>query len=811
MPRIVAEQTSFTSGEVSFRVKGRSDTEKYKTGLKTAENFRILSQGPIERRNGTIVVQPVKVAFGDKRLLKFVISVTQSFLLEFGNLYIRFFTLEGAVPDPENPSQPFELETVYSAAQVEDLQFSQSEFSLILTHADVVQQELIFNGSSASDWIIQEFIASPPPTFESGYFPDATLTAAAETGLGIAFTASNPVFSTADIGRSIEAVAPEIGVASIKSFTSTTVVQADIIVDFEVGFSLDAGEWLLDLSPLIDITFNSVTRVGGIVTIATDPNTNNVFQSEFVGDYILANGGVMQILTVTANGNGCEAEILKSMSSDDTTGNWTLEEPTWSEERGFPSTVTQAQQRLLFAASKSQSQTIWTSESGIIDGFGIGPEDSDSIEIDVVSNEIATIQWMATARDIIIGTTGGESTINVSSTTLTPDNVEITNRTSLKSDNQSVVPIGSEVLFIQKGDRKIINYFFDFNTDTFKGEDLTFISEQITKSGITEIVYGQEPNKQIFAVTNDGVLISGTYDRQQNVIGFTRYITDGKFLSVQTIPKDDKDQVWVIVQRNLQGVEQSFIEFFDDSSGEDSTDVFTDSSLVISNPLEITQVTNESNAEFKIGDTSSLQVGDIVKFKQFTQWEGIDNIKFTIDNIVSVDRFTCGYDSSSQPPYSGGANVFKTFNTVTGLTHLNDELVKIKTDNAAHADAVVELGEINLDDNFAEVVVGLPVPYLLETLPKEFDFGAGPMQGQPKRNVRPILRVDRSAPPNVNGEVKPHIQNQFNMDQSIPLVSGDLQYSSSAWGFDAEISISGDDVFPLRLLAIYGTIEGNVK
>ncbi len=394
---------------------------------------------------------------------------------------------------------------------------------------------------------------------------------------------------------------------------------------------------------------------------------------------------------------------------------------------------------------------------------------------------------------------------------MTPSSVEITNRTSFGSDTQTPASIGSEVLYIQKGDRKIISYLFDFGTDTFKGEDLTFIAESITESGITQIVYGQEPNKQIYAIRDDGVMITGTYDREQGVIGFTRYVTDGQFLSVMTIPKDEKDQVWVVVSRNVQNVDRVFIELFDDSSGQSSTDVFTDSSVIVSNPLDVSLATNASNAAFRTSEGNGFIIGDKVKFKQFTQWEGIDNIVFTVDEIISDVTFRCGYDATQQPPYEGGAIIFKTFTEVTGLDHLEQKTVKVKTDNAAHPDRVVSDGTIQLDLETAEVVVGLSAPYELVTLSKEFDFGAGPMQGQRKRLVSPILRVEGSAPPNVNGEIKPHIRDQFNMDQAIPLVSGDLEYSSGAWDNSAQIRITGDDVFPLRLLAIYGTVEGNVK
>ena len=239
------------------------------------------------------------------------------------------------------------------------------------------------------------------------------------------------------------------------------------------------------------ISFNNVVRSGGIVTVTVEvPDPDRTFHAQDIGKYILVNGGVLQILSITSAdtfgpGSEIECEILKSMANSNETENWTLEVPVWNDERGFPGTVTQAQQRVLFASSKVQSQTIWASESGILNGFGLGAEDADAIEIDVLSNEISTIQWISTARDIIIGTTSGESTINVSTTTLTPSSIEITNRTSFGSDSQTPASIGSEVLYIQKGDRKIISYLFDFGTDTFKGEDLTFIAENITETGIT--------------------------------------------------------------------------------------------------------------------------------------------------------------------------------------------------------------------------------------------------------------------------------------------------------------------------------------
>lgn len=805
-------QTQFTTGQISFRIRGRTDIDKYSGALEEIINYRVLPQGPLELRNGTIVINRVKDSTNPPRLLRFIVSTTQSFILEFGDKYLRFYISNGLVADSSNPTQPFELVTPYTLEQIFELQFSQSEFDLIMTHKDVPQQQLTFLGAGVDDWEITEFIASPPPTFESGFFPDGTLTATAETGLGITFTSTVGNFSGADVGRAIEGV-DFPGIASIKTFTNVNNVVADILIDFDVGFSLDEGEWLLDLSPLIDLTFNDISRVGGIVTVGTSPNTNNVFKDSFIGDYILVNDGVLQIITIDPTGSSCECEILKSMSSTDDSGNWTLEKPTWDEIRGFPSTVTQAQQRLLFAASKAQPQTIWPSEVGIINGFGIGSEPNDSFEIDVQSNEIATINWMNTARDIIIGTTGGESTINISSTTLS-NPPEITQRSAYRSDKQSSVVIGNEVLFIQIGGRKILTYFFDFSTDTFKADELTFFSEDITKSGIVQIAYAQEPNKQILAVTKDGTLLSGTFDRLQNVTAFTEYVTDGKFLSVQTIPEGQNDQVWVVVEREVNGVKNSYVEIFDESDGTSSTDVFTDSSVIVSNPISITSATNDDNCRFSTSGIAphGFITGDKIIFKKFSQWKNIDQIAFTVVKLSDF-TFECGYDSSQQPPYDVGGVVFKTITKITGLTHLEGKEVVIKVDNGGHKKEIVQLGEVDLnpDADYAEAVVGLEYIGTMTTLPPEFDGGIGTMQAEKKSLNNLTLRVDNSFNPIVNGISKPSQSEPLKLDQAKPLFTGDLSYNVGSWGLNGVSNIQSVSPFPLRILALYGSYNANYK
>jgi hypothetical protein len=87
--KIPATQFSYNSGELSPRMYGRSDIDKYKNGLETATNVICQPHGPVVKRNGSKFIHEVKDSTKDTRLVRFQKSVNDNFILEFGDLYIR--------------------------------------------------------------------------------------------------------------------------------------------------------------------------------------------------------------------------------------------------------------------------------------------------------------------------------------------------------------------------------------------------------------------------------------------------------------------------------------------------------------------------------------------------------------------------------------------------------------------------------------------------------------------------------------------------------------------------------------------------
>ena len=99
MPRTTLALTSFISGELSAKMDGRTDFDKYSSGAKKMENFLVHPQGASTRRVGRQYIAEVNTSANKTRLIPFEFSTTQTYMLEFGNQYIRFFKDKGQITE----------------------------------------------------------------------------------------------------------------------------------------------------------------------------------------------------------------------------------------------------------------------------------------------------------------------------------------------------------------------------------------------------------------------------------------------------------------------------------------------------------------------------------------------------------------------------------------------------------------------------------------------------------------------------------------------------------------------------------------
>ena len=233
MARVAVQLTNFTGGELSPRLDGRNDIAKYNSGCKTLENMIVYPHGSATRRSGTQFVSEVKDSTKKTRLISFEFSTIQTYVLEFGNQYIRFYKDNGQIL---SGGSAYEIASPYLEAELFDIKFAQSADTMYICHPNHHPRKLTRTGHTnwtlTNDVIINgpfmdhnvETTTANPSSKTVG--STSTVTFSAVTGIN-----SNQGFLSTDVGRLLHI---KDGHIKITSVTSTTVVVGTVIVDLNI-------------------------------------------------------------------------------------------------------------------------------------------------------------------------------------------------------------------------------------------------------------------------------------------------------------------------------------------------------------------------------------------------------------------------------------------------------------------------------------------------------------------------------------------------------------------------------------------------
>src|SRR6056300_1901271 len=481
MAKTLISVPSFTAGQLSPRMEGRSDFQKYFSAGTKVNNFIVQPHGPVARRPGSYFVSEVKDSSKDTRLIPFSFSTTQTYILEFGDQYIRFYKDSGQIT---SGGSAYEISSPYLEAELFDIKFAQSADVMYICHPNHPVQKLSRTGHTS--WTLADV------EFQNGPFMDH----------------------------------------NIETTTITT----------------------------------SHTAVGATATLTlsstTGVNSNQGWLSTDVGRLVHMKDGHLKITGYTSS-TQVTATVEVAISSGSATTDFAL--GSFSDTTGYPSCVTFFEQRLVFAATLSQPQTLFFSKSGdyenMDDNYHGTVVDDDAIIYTIASNQVNAIRFMTATRTLIIGTAGGEFAVSGGGTdiAITPTNILIKKQSNHGAANVDAIAVGNATLFLQRAKREIRELAYNFDVDGYIAPDMTILAEHISEGGLTQMAYQQEPNQVIYAVRGDGELIGLTYQREQQVTAWHRHIFGGAFgsgkavcESVAVLPTDSSEyQVWVIVKRTI--------------------------------------------------------------------------------------------------------------------------------------------------------------------------------------------------------------------------------------------------------------------
>ena len=296
MPKSQVLTSNFTAGEFSPELEGRTDLEKFAASAKKLTNVVVLRQGGATMRPSMDFKGEVKTSANATRLIEFIYSRVDAFVLEFGALVIRVWK-DGALVET-SPGVPLEIVTPYAAADLALIDYTQGGDTLFLFHPTYPTRRL--RRFSTTRWVLDALPYEPFPMAEMGHYADAiSITLSASTvGAGRTAVPSAGFFLPADVGRTITYLG---GSFTITAFTSAVLVTGTITEAFTTT-ALPVGAWQLNGTPNCLITPSVTGPVGSPITI-----TANVVSGAFRAEeattptYIEVNGGVVFITTFSSS------------------------------------------------------------------------------------------------------------------------------------------------------------------------------------------------------------------------------------------------------------------------------------------------------------------------------------------------------------------------------------------------------------------------------------------------------------------------------------------------------------------------------
>lgn len=571
-------QPSFAGGEISSEVASRTDINKYQSALLNAENVVVKPYGGIAKRQGTVFVGAAKYANKKCILVEFPESATTSYMLEVGEGYIRVWLNDEYLG--------VELVTPFTESDLPALRFNQSADVMYICSGNHPVQELRRNNKT--EWTIGEF-ACTKPYFDiaNGLALDGSAGAEVSpsgTSGEVAITATKEVFSPSMVGGHIQISQEMESQTASLSVASGKTAETEAMLCGQGWKILSHGKW------------------GGTITLfqSKDGVTWKEYRS-YVGKYA-NNTGDLNVsesgtfdehtyikMRIDCNGGTCEceltiygythvgtakiteyvsdmdvlAEVVEPFGSTGATADFCFS--VWNKAYGYPICSCFFQDRLCFAGNRYYPHAIWMSKSGDYYNFSVEKAngtvtDDSAIMASLISRKMYEINHLVPGQDLTILTNGNEWVVSGSSV-VSPANINPKMQTMRGSNECEPLFIGSRVLYVQRRGGTVRDMGYSYESDNYAGDDLTQLAKHLVNGyDLLDSAYCQEPYSIVTFVRNDGALINLTYIREQNVFAWSHSVFDGKAISVCSIPSQEQDTLYVVLQREINGQNTTYIE-----------------------------------------------------------------------------------------------------------------------------------------------------------------------------------------------------------------------------------------------------------
>lgn len=752
-------QLAFTTGEVSPDVSSRFDLEQYKSALLEAENVVIRPYGAVAKRQGSQYVGQVKYSDKPTRLFEFTTNTNNSFMLEFGHLYIRVWR--------NGEYTNLEINTPFEDEIINDLNIIQSGDVMFICSGKYPIQTL--SRYSDTDWRMSAYKLTEQPYDEINTDNGHTLTVNGDT-----ITSTKDLFTQDMVGSVIqiayyieavhtsktgEAVEKKYGAGRFSKYKKTVYNNIDYNIErfstdvelswkftthgtwegtVKIQISNNDGQTWKDYRTYTSKSDYNVTDSGKIEPGAMLKYISDIQKGSVNCDLSILpfmQYGVVEITSIE-NGKTAKVNILNGIKEGEPSHKWKL--GSWNRGSGYPKLCTFYQDRFVVAATNKKPNYIWMSRTGDYPNFGVEKvegtiTDDSAITLPVINRKMCEIRHLIPANDLIILTSGNEWIVS-GDKTITPTNCNLKTQTQRGALSCEPQFIGNRCVFVQERGGTVRDMGYSYESDNYTGQDLTLFVKTRVRGYLTiTSAYAQDPDSIIYYIRNDGEINCLTYIPEQKVYGWSHFVTNGKYLYCESVSEGEQDSLYTLVERTLQG-----------------------------------------------------------------------------KKVKCIERMV--------PLYSDGVNVFldcyvefKSSNAIDSINipHLSGQTVQVVIDDKQQPDMVVpDDGLLQLNVSGSNIKIGLPFTSKIRIPSVEMQMQDGTLQGRVATVSRVVLRMYKSFGGKIGrtfdrmDDITLSPNELFTGDKPVILPKMGINYST-----DTSICIKHSDPFPFNLLSITRIVE----
>lgn len=561
-------QRSFAMGEVSPKLYARTDLARYQAALRTLRNAIVTKEGGVESRPGTIWKGSTK-GNAAARLLPLVLAADQSYVLEMGAGYLRFW-LEGVQVTHDGVIIAWVTATPYTVGIVRSN--GGTNYYCTTAHtADAATQPGVGAAWQTVWHALEGTIVEVPTPYTAD---EIRAVQWVDSAKGQRYF-THPLHGIHELIR-VDASTWTFQEITLEAADSTS-APANLTVVGDDG--AEATFCRYQVTAVIDLLESAPSNIDG--------------WNKLPGPISISN---LTPLTISwdAVANATEYRLYRSMKGQPFTlravldaDTLTFEDTNASEQfsvgytaptdataltdftvaGGYPAACGMYQQRLVLAGQVDAPDVIYASRAGRFTNFfpRFPLTDDDALSWRQVSSRLNRIRFVLEVEGVLClfsetseGTARGDADGILRPGEVNP---KILSRNGVAEYPAPVVVDKSAIYVQARGG--IVRDLVGVGGQASMGTDLTANSAHLVKRHtIVEMAYQQTPHSVVWMVRDDGVLLSLTYQRETGVFAWAHHDTAGTFESVAVVEEGTEDALYAIVNRTINGATVRYLERF---------------------------------------------------------------------------------------------------------------------------------------------------------------------------------------------------------------------------------------------------------